>query len=165
MITDHDIQELIRLPKKIADKTPSAGYRDEDGHKRCELDLQAMSDDSRTFVVFIRKNNRFIENFTIGLRYHTGDKTLGTITLLRYNGPHGESRPQTDGHYAKPHIHRVTEAEIASGSRQPQERHREITDRYSTFEEALYVFFDDIAITNLVEYFPDALQMRLLNEH
>ena len=122
-----------------------------------------MSDDSITFVVFIRQNNRFIENFTIGLRYHTGDKTLGTITLLRYNGPHGESRPQTDGHYAKPHIHRVTEAEIASGSRQPQERHREITDRYSTFEEALYVFFDEIAITNLVEYFPDALQMRLLN--
>ena len=39
MITDRDIQDLIRLPKKIADKTPSVGYRDEDGHKRCELDL------------------------------------------------------------------------------------------------------------------------------
>ena len=165
MMTDRDIQDLIQLPKIIGSKTPSAGYKEENGHRRCELDLQAMSDDDITFAVFIRQNNRFIENFSIGLRYHTGDKALGTITLVRYNGPHGESRAQTDGHYAKPHIHRITEAEIASGSRQPQESYREITDKYSTFEQALHIFFEDTAVSNHADYFPDTLQMRLFNGH
>ena len=165
MITDRDIQDLIQLPKIIGSKTPSAGYKEENGHRRCELDLQAMSDDDITFAVFIRQNNRFIENFSIGLRYHTGDKALGTITLVRYNGPHGESSRQPDGHYATPHIHRITEAEIESGSREPQERCREITDRYGTFEQALIAFFDDTATSNRDKYFPEMLQMRLFNGH
>ena len=158
-ITDEVIQDLIRLPKMIESKIPTKGYKDENGHRRCTLNLQAAH---KTFTVFIRQHERFIENFSMGLRYQTGDKMLGTITLIRYNGPHGEASRYADGHYAKPHIHRVTAVEVSSGSTQPQERVREITDRYATFDQALLVFFEDVAASNYHEYFPDLREPRLI---
>ena len=103
--------------------------------------------------------------FSIGLRYQTNIKAVGTITLVRYNGPHGESSRNPDGHCAQPHIHRITAQELASGNTNPQESHREITDQYSTFEQALRIFFEDIGVTNDAEYFPEALQPRLFVEH
>ncbi len=165
MITDQDIQDLIRLPKIIVDKRPTVGYREENGQRRCDLDLRTDVSDAATFKVFIRQNTRFIDNFSIGLRYKTRDKSLGTITLVRYNGPHGEISRHPDGHYAKPHIHRITAAEIASGSTHPQERHREITDRYSTYEQALIVFLNDIEAYDHTVYFPGLRQGRLFNGH
>ena len=51
-------------------------------------------DGSAMFRVFIRQNTNFIENFSIGLLYHTGDRMLRTIALVRYNGPHGETSPE-----------------------------------------------------------------------
>ena len=163
-MTDGDIQDLILVQKTILAKSPSSGYRQEGGHNRCDLELQAASDGSEVFTVFIRQHSRFIENFSIGLRYRTGDRTLGTIPLVRYNGPHGETSRQPDGHYSNPHIHRVTSAEIASGNIQPQERHRERTDRYNTFDQALAVFFNDIAASNYMQYFPEVHRPRLFNE-
>ena len=53
---------------------------------------------------------------------------------------------------------RITATEIASGNTQPQERDREITNRYSTFEAALVVFFGDIGTINYGVYFPELLQ-------
>ena len=100
----------------IESKIPSKGYKDENGHRRCTLHLQAAD---KKFTVFIRQHDRFIENFSVGLRYQTGDKTLGTITLIRYNGAHGEASRYGDGHYAKAHIHHVTAVEVSSGSAQP----------------------------------------------
>ena len=163
MLTDQDIVNLIRTPKVIGIKTPASAYRQEHGHKRCDMDLQATSDDMKKFVVFIRQNDKFIENFSIGLRYQTGDNDLRTITLTRYNGPHGETSRYSDDHYAKPHIHRITASDIASGSTQPQERHREITDRYMTYQQALRTVFADIGVTNYEAYFPELLQARLFN--
>ena len=83
--------------------------------------------------------------------------------MVRYNGPHGESSRDPDGHYASPHIHRITQAESAKGSVEPPEKHRELTDRYDTFEEALLVFFSDIGVSNYAEYF-DA-KRNSFNEH
>ena len=163
MLTDEDIQDLIALPKRITSKAPVNGYREQGYHSRCDLGLEAASPSDASFTVFIRRHNRFIENFSIGLRYRTGDRTLGSITLVRYNGPHGETGRDPDGHYAKPHIHFLTEAEIASGSLQPQERQRDVTDRYSTYEQGLRVFFSDIATQNHNDYFPELFQLRLLD--
>ena len=116
------------------------------------------------FAVFIRQILKFAENFSIGLRYRA-DLPLGAITLLRYNGPHGESSRAPDGHYAKPHIHRITQQEINSGSTQPQERDRTITDAYATLEQALWVFFNDAGVSNPDEYFPEIGQLRLSYGH
>ena len=161
MLTDRQIGDLIARPKVIVKKEPVRGYKEENRHKRCDLELEALPPSDDAFTVFTRQNLMFLENFSIGLRYQTNDPKFGTITLVRYNGPHGEYSQNPDGHYAVPHIHRITETEMASGSTQPQERDRAITDRYSTFETALVVFFRDIGATNYGEYFPERLQGRL----
>lgn len=165
ILTDKQIQDLLDIPKAIIEKTPAKGYKEENSHKRCELKLETTSNDGAKFSVFIRQHSVFIEGFSIGLRYQTNHSILKTIILVRYNGAHGESSRHRDGHYALPHIHRITAQELASGSNNPQERLRVITDRYSTFEQALKVFFEDVGVTNYAEYFPEALKPRLFDEH
>ena len=165
MLTDHEIESLIGLAKDIVSKTPAVGYRNENLHRRCELELTASSSPDTEFTVFVRQNDKFIENFSISLRYKTKDRTLGTITLVRYNGPHGETSRRPGGHFGRPHIHRVTARELAEGNREPQERYRDITDRYGTFEEALSVFFRDIAASNYLDYFGALRQLELFNGH
>ena len=164
-MTDQEIQELITSPKKIKKREPVEGYNERDSHRRCNLVLEDASGDERVLSVFIRQNIFFIENFSIGLVYKTKDKALGSITLVRYNGPHGETSRNMDGHYAKSHIHCITAEEVQSGIMQPQEKHREITERYSTFEGALKAFFDDGGIVNGLEYFPKLSQMGLFDGH
>ena len=165
ILTDQKIQNLLDIPKTISKKTPPNGYNERDGSRHCHLELEAVSSDGAQFRVFTRQHSVFVEGFSIGLRYQTNIKAVGTITLVRYNGPHGESSRNPDGHYAQPHIHRITAQELASGNTNPQESHREITDRYSTFEQALRIFFEDIGVTNDAEYFPEALQPRLFDEY
>ena len=168
MLTDADIDDLIRRPKRIVKKSPASNYREDGQNKRCDLELVDIEDERLEYRVFIRQNTNFIENFTIGLSHRPqGDPTLRTLTLVRYNGPHGEYSRNADGHYAVPHIHRITEEEIASGSFQPQERHRELTDRYSTYETALKVFWGDVGVRdeeNIDRYFPGLLQSWMFNE-
>ena len=61
----------------------------------------------------------------------------------------------------------VTAEEIASGSSQPQERQREVTDRYGTYESALRVFWGDVGVrddSNINRYFPGLMQSRMFDE-
>ena len=168
MLTDADIADLISRPKRIVKKTPASGYTEKDQNRRCDLELVDIEDERSEYGVFIRQNTNFIENFTIGLSHRPQiDTTMRTLTLVRYNGPHGEYSISPDGHYAVPHIHRITEAEIASGSYQPQERHRELTNRYSTYESALRVFWGDIGVrddANINKHFPGLMQSSMFDE-
>lgn len=161
-MTHQEIERLIQLPKTVHFRKPAKGYREENGHRRCDLDLHTTPDGLK-FKVFIRQNIKFDENFSIGLRYITDNDTLGTVTLIRYNGPHKEPSHPSDSHHCKYHIHRLTSAEIASGNFQPQERAREITTRYGSFEEAVAVFFVDIKVSNTDQHLQDILQGRLFN--
>ena len=163
MLNDQHIQDLISQPKRIVEKDPARGYREEHRQRRCDLQLERVSDRNLCFSVFVRQNLTFIENFSVGLRYRTGNPSVPTVTLMRYNGPHGEFSTQPDQHYARPHIHRVTEVELSSGSAYPQEKHRALTDRYSTFEECLRTFFADASVQNYSDYFPDPGQGRLFD--
>ena len=160
-MTDQEIQVLIGLPKVIVSRSPAKGYREENGQRRCDLELRSADEIGRTFPAFIRQNIRLPGNFSIGLRYGINEGKLTTITLARYNGPHGETSRTADGHHALPHIHYITEDEIAAGHTQPQENHREPTDRYATFEEALSVFFQDTATGNYAQFFPELLEPRM----
>ncbi len=166
MLTDQQIHDLITCRKIIVKKNPDQGYREEKRQRRCNLilnDMPACDSTAAAFTIFIRQNTEFIENFSLGLQYQTNESSLGTITLVRYNGPHGESGRHLDGHYARPHIHRITAGELGSGSIQPPEKKREITDRYATFGQALRVFFADANITNSADHFPEMLQGRLFD--
>lgn len=159
-MTEQEISDLIACPKTIVRREPAHSYRTEHRQRRCDLDLRADAD-GRAFEVFIRQNTEFIENYSVGLRFQTNLRPLGLITLTRYNGPHGEVARAPDGHFARPHIHRITERELASGTIQPQENDRQITNRYGAFEQALEVFFADVGITNALDYFPELQQRRL----
>lgn len=161
------IHELIAVPKTILEKSPNSGYREENGSRRCDLKLQSHGEgNDGIFTVFIRQNLKFIENFSIGLCYKKVDLGISNVNLVRYNGPYGERSSAPDGHYAKPHIHRISETDLASGSTQPQEHNRVITDRYITLEQAIPLFFEDIGVSNYSQYFDfTQLQLEFTNEH
>ena len=89
MLTDREIQRLIELPKAVRAKTPAAGYGEESEHKRCGLKFEVGPAIAAIFAAFIRQNSKLIENFSIGRRYRANDTAVGTVTLVRYNGPHG----------------------------------------------------------------------------
>lgn len=161
MLTDSEIRALIILPKIITSKDPATGYKEEDGHQRCRMKLESASGDGKEFSIFINQNDTFRENFSIGLRYKTMDKALGAVTLVRYNGAHGETSRNQDNHYHQPHIHYITAAGMQSGSNEPQESHREVTDKYDIFEDALRCFFEDIGVGNYLPYFPELMQIRI----
>ena len=164
-MTDQEILGLIACPKTIISKEPPRGYRENNLHRRCDLQLVANTDAATPFQVFIRQNLAFIENFSIGLRYRANWSNAETITLVRYNGPHGEVAKAPDGHYNKSHIHRITAEEIAAGFTQPQEKHREITERYAVLAQAIWVFFGDISAGNYAQYFPELRQGSIFNGH
>ena len=163
VLTDQQIEDLITLPKVVLEKAPASGYREENRNDRCDLRLSDAAGRDLQFSIFIRLHRVFIENFSIGLRYQTGDTKLGTITLVRYNGAHGETIIQPDGHYSRCHIHRITEEEILSGSAEPQEKQRDITNRYTTSDQALRVFFSDTSVRDYYTFFPELLQGRLFD--
>ena len=156
---------MTAQPKVIISREPSRGYREEGRHRRCDLELETVPASNTKFQVFIRQSSEFIENFSIGLSYLFYGGIPDQIVLARYNGPHGEVSNHPDGHYAKPHIHRITAAEMSSGSTRPKARDREITNKYSIFGEALAVFFEDIGVRNHAAYFPELIQPRLFNGH
>ncbi len=163
MLRDDEIEELVTTPKRIINRTPVGGYREENRHRRCELDLQSESDVRKKFTMFVRQSLEFHENFSIGLRYLTRDPVLGRLVLVRYNGPHGEISRSPDGHFAVPHIHRINEQSLLSENAQPQEKLREIAGRYGTYAEALRVFVADTGITNPEGFFPELMQGRLFD--
>jgi len=165
IITDDDIRDLIRLPKVIVERRPATGYREEHGSRRCDLSLRSSDKTTQNFTVFIRQHIRIDQNFSIGLRYALGLGPIGTITLVRYNGPHGETSRAPDGHYARPHIHYITAHELAKGHSLPQEGRRELRTNYSNFSEALREFFSETAVENPRPFFHTLWNPRLFNGH
>lgn len=156
-MTEAELNDLISCPKQITKAMPARGYKEVGGHKRKDLKVGASPD--RAYLVFIRQNATFIENFSIGLRYNTEKKHTGRVTLVRYNGPHGEESRSKDGHYTASHIHRITTDEMNSDNSEPQESQRDITDKYSSLEEALVVFFKETGVQNYLKYFPELSQL------
>jgi hypothetical protein len=58
----------------------------ERGHWKKSFGLESEDGDHR-FTVFIRYNDEFNENFSVGLVYNPRERR-GEILLLRCNGPH-----------------------------------------------------------------------------
>lgn len=86
MLSDEIINRLI-TEEKIITEPPKRDFKVENQHLRNEFHLTS-SDGQRQFSVFMRKHIEFIENFSIGLVYHSEE---GAINLFRCNGNHGES--------------------------------------------------------------------------
>ena len=161
-MTDEEIQNLITSSKRIYKREPKKGYKIKDNNKRCDLTLKG--NNKMKFKVFICQNQTFIENFSIGLCCEI-PSMKNSITLVRYNGPHGQIKRNKSDHHPEPHIHYITREEIKSGVFRPKTKNIKITNKYTTFEEGLRSFLQDINIVNWTDYFSELNQGSLFDGH
>jgi len=153
-LTKERIEYLIQCPKKIVDP-PRREMTLGNGHWRNGMTLQS-TDGEHAFSVFMRKNEDFEENFSIGLMYSPRE-TRGDICLFRCNGPHG---PHVSfDHHDRYHVHQAQEETISSGLK--AERTAFITEEYASYDDALGYFLRKCNITEAEKYFPNVLQRTL----
>jgi hypothetical protein len=156
--TQEEIENLIRCPKVFPEPIKT-GMRLERGHQRNDMRLLSQ-DGVNAFSVFIRINESFPENFSIGLVFHPRDEP-GSFCLLRCNGPHGEfiGNALTPDHHFHCHIHKAKAENMSDGAR--PERGGEATDHYASFKEALRYFLDTTNVLCAEDYFPSSYQTTL----
>lgn len=155
------LDDLISCPKIIT-TPPKKDMRLERGSFRNNMHLKS-SDGKENFSVFIRQNESFPENFSIGLDYHPKDGQ-DSIILLRCNGQHGhfEDCNRNISYHDNFHIHRAREENISSGVR--SERGAEITTEYANLDQAIQFFFKIINTPTATQYFPKQKQIPLILE-
>jgi hypothetical protein len=153
-----EIDSLISCPKVITEP-PKKDMRPERGSRRNNMTLRSKDGDLE-FTVFMRINEDFHENFSIGLNFSPKDER-GTLPLLRCNGPHGDfvgGPPSPQSHF-RYHVHRAKAENIVAGLR--AERGAELTEGYGSYREALVFFLKEVNIVNAGEYFPEHAQPML----
>ncbi len=114
------------------------------------------ADGKHDFRVFLRQNDDFQENFSIGLVYLPHEDP-GEFVLIRCNGQHGGTRIHS--HHAVYHIHRILAEDLNAGIKEP--RMIEQTSEYASFAEAVRVFCRRIHLDDGDRYFPGLVQRRL----
>ena len=165
MISNQEIKNLIECPKQIYKRDPKNKYREERGQKKADLFLHSEKNipcllkklntqetenldqspilKKLNFKIFIRQNQNFIENFSIGLVYSFLDFPKA-LNIIRYNGPHDSVRAEDNKrkgeHHPLPHIHTMTEEDINSGSSNPKPIKLEITNKYILLKKGFYLF-------------------------
>ena len=154
-----ELDELISCPKQVVDP-PRKEMQSERGHQRNDMTLCSL-DGKWRFSAFMRVNEQFPENFSVGLIYDPRDEP-GDLTLLRCNGPHGEHEnspmEKQQPHFGY-HIHRGRADDINAGLL--PENFAELTDAYASFLEALRHFVKLVNIVGAEAYFPTGSQPRL----
>ena len=156
-LSNQEIEELIQCPKRITEP-PKKDMQLVNGHWRNDMKLQSISE-MHEFSVFMRKNEDFEENFSIGLVYHPME-VRGDIHLLRCNGPHGPH--VLFDHHDRFHIHKADSKNLDSGMR--AERNAYITKEYASFQDALGYFLKKCNIMNWEQHFRDVLQRELFSK-
>lgn len=144
--TDKEILDLISCAKEVHDP-PRKSMKVERGSQRNDMILRSL-DDKLTFRVFMRINEHFPENFSIGLEFVPSDEP-GSITLLRYNGPHGEH--VTEPRHTTHHIH-VAKADLVNSGMRAEREIRQAN--YGSYKDALWQFLKEINLTDAGKYFP-----------
>lgn len=150
------VQELLKCPKIILSKEPANGLKEEYQQLRAELELEAEDGDAR-FRMFIRKHKMFESNFSIGLDFRG---KMGSVPLIRYNGPHKTTKEVVSDAHFNYHIH--TEADLESTKSYMSKT--EVTNKYSNYKDALYHAFEDLNIQNYGKFFPDEAQTNLFED-
>jgi hypothetical protein len=151
--TQTELDDLIAVPKLITE-APKKAMRLERGSRRNDMGLQS-EDKTWDFSAFMRVNETFPENFSIGLNYLPRDER-GMLCLLRCNGRHGEYLGGPQGIHHLYHVHRAKAANLEAGFR--AERGGEPTSHYASYEEALAYFVKVANVKNASEFFPNVLQ-------
>ncbi len=142
-LTNQEIEELTTCPKIIIN-APKKEPILRQGSWHNGFKLESL-DSKYQFSVYTRINEKFEENFSVGLIYKN-------THLIRCNGIHGVHKNKiiNNNEFNVFHIHKATqeviEQELDSCS------DAQLTNEYATFEEALFFFIKHINITNADEY-------------
>ncbi|TSA24478.1 hypothetical protein D4R71_06990 [bacterium] len=154
-MTKENIEYLIGCKKQI-ESVDRKEFRIEQGHKK--NDFKLLSEDKKhSFSVFMRINEKFRENFSIGLVYHPIIEK--SIMLFRCNGPHNhKERPNSECHKSY-HYHFEVEENITNGLN-PMD-HSEIVEEYATFREAFQFFIKHCNIKNADDFFYEYTELVL----
>lgn len=146
LFSNEEIQNLVAAPKRITVR-PQKRMQLSNKHYRNGMKLKS-TDGELEFSVFMRKNEMFHENFSIGLVFHPKDDPQ-EVHLFRCNGPHGPH--ESFDHHESCHIHIAKEDSMGSGIKENWFAY--ITKEYSTFEDALIFFLGKCNIVNAGDYF------------
>lgn len=154
--TQLELDNLVKCKKTIT-TPPKKKMSLENGSYRNNMSLISEDNQSK-FSCFMRKNEDFPENFSIGLIYNPTDEK-GTICLVRCNGPHGEyNATLSQSPHFKHHIHMAKAENLEKGIK--PEKYSEEIDAYASYEEALRYFLKHINVTNSHQ-FPELLQLKM----
>ena len=158
--SEEEINELIRCDKVVSEP-PKKAMVSRFGHRRNDMRLRS-KEGELDFTIFMRINDAFPENFSIGL-VHSPKDERGTIILLRFNGPHGGFGWSTGTYDSLYHIHKAKPENIEAGKR--AEAGGEATRAFASYEQALCHFLRQVNVCGAEELFPGIFQLQLnLNE-
>lgn len=158
-----EIDELIACRKNVS-YPPRRQPRLVGADYRNDVKLIASNGDPGEFSVFMRRNEDFPENFSIGMTYQPQDGRQ-EITLLRCNGKHGVFNSDFNFNPDHPHwdfhIHKADSALLESGLK--PERQAVKTDAYASYEEAIPYFLKAVNLDeqDIAKHFPREFQSNL----
>jgi hypothetical protein len=142
-ITDEKIEAFLKMPKRLLN--PKSKKKSKYGHDEWEYEVEAKSEELK-FRLYKRQSQTDQDDFSCGLTvYLPGGQEL---TLVRYNGAsHPHRNPIEKSRFAfRFHIHRATERYIDYKGGHSPEKYAEVTDKYTTLEEALTCLLTDCCI-------------------
>jgi hypothetical protein len=157
-LTDENIKEFVRCAKTIVCTEPKE-MKSENGYFRQSLSLHSVKNDYQ-FKVFLRQNETFRENFSVGLIYCPVN--FNQIHLFRCNGKHNTKSFANEHYHIEYHCHWQSEKGIVDGKLSKPDKII-ISDKYSTFKEAVAHFMQECNITNAEEYFGESLEQSLFD--
>ena len=141
-LTDKEIQDLLNEKKQItvAPDELFLNMKEKRGHKGSEQLIQRP--DGSSFIIKVRISNENSLDFSAILGYNP-PKSTKLFLLRRYNGKSHEhkNKLESENVFYDFHIHTATERYQSEGTK--EEYFAEITDRYSTVQEALNCLITD----------------------
>lgn len=153
VLTEELLKHLLLCKKKIVAK-PNPNRKSNLQHKETEMSITSI-DGLYNFSVRIREHSTFFEKFSIILLFIPSNDVSQII--LRYNGDHGEHTNRLVGDRIHcPHIHRYNFDYIEAGL-DPM-KYAIPTNKYSSTDEALELFFKDLNVVNYLDYYPHLSQ-------
>ena len=149
--SNEDIDKLITCSKIIINP-PHKEFKEENGHRRNDMTLTS-EDGKEHFGVYIRQNNQFPENFSVGLTWKDpNNPSLRAFTLIRCNGEHGGNYNTTAEHFV-PHIHKLSFEDYTNSITMPSSKNVKITDKFITLDQAIVFFCKECNIKDAGKYF------------
>jgi hypothetical protein len=97
------VTDLLAIPK-YARWPPRRKVKSKFLHRELDIPLDAEADGE--FTVFLRLHTRYLEMFSIGLRYATPGQR--DVVLIRVNGDHGSHKNPDGTIVSGPHLHMPT---------------------------------------------------------